>query len=82
MERKYKISYTRHGKDIVLYRTAETAEKALDTICDQYDWRLTRLMIDADTRGMEWAHCWAYTCSDRSGDEWIEMLAERIGGTA
>lgn len=48
---KYKIEYTRNGKNIALFRHAENVEEAMDKIADQYDWPVKLRQYDADTRG-------------------------------
>lgn len=53
--KKYKIEYTRNGKDSTVIRRAESAEAAVDKLAAQYGWRVKLNMYDAATRGEEWA---------------------------
>jgi len=54
---KYIITY----RDRRVVRHADSAEHAINKLCDQYGWRCRLDMYDADTRGMEWAKCSADT---------------------
>ena len=56
---KYRITYTRNGRKVITSRTAETTEKAVEMLCDQYGWRGHLNQYDADTRGLEWAEVFA-----------------------
>jgi uncharacterized cysteine cluster protein YcgN (CxxCxxCC family) len=50
---KYTLEY--NGRKVV--RIADTAQAAVEKLCDQYGWRCTLKQYDADTRGLEWAEC-------------------------
>lgn len=52
---RYGITYSRHGKTHAVIRRGETAMEAADRLCDAYGWRWRYGMVDADTRGREWA---------------------------
>lgn len=54
---KYSITYD--GKSVT--RRADTAEAAIENLCGQYGWRCRLNQLDADTRGIEWAECYADT---------------------
>lgn len=54
---RYKISYD--GKTVT--RNADTAQAAIEKLCDQYGWGYKLKQYDADTRGHEWAECAADT---------------------
>ena len=55
----YRLRYEspRTGKPIETTRKAESAEAAIDMLCEQYGWRAKLEQYDADTRGLEWAKC-------------------------
>ena len=55
--RRYRIRYG--GKSAT--RKAETAQDAIEKLCDQYGWNCKLEMYDSDTRGREWARCYADT---------------------
>lgn len=54
---KYIITY----RDKRVVRYADSAEHAIDKLCDQYGWRCRLDMYDADTRGLKCAECSADT---------------------
>ena len=49
---KYIIEF--RGKRFV--RSGETAQEAIEKLCDQYGWRFNLHMYDADSRGLDWAN--------------------------
>lgn len=68
---KYTLQY--NGKTVT--RIADTAEKAIEKLCDQYGWNYTLRQYDADTCGLEWAECAADT---NGGINWnLRVLATR-----
>lgn len=68
---KYTLQY--NGKTVT--RNADTAQEAVEKLCDQYGWRCTLKQYDADTRGHEWAECAADT---EGGINWnLTILATR-----
>ena len=68
---KYILEY--NGKKVT--RHADTAEKAIEKLCDQYGWSYTLYQYDADTRGREWAECRVDT---DGGINWnLRVLATR-----
>ena len=50
---KYILKYD----DKKIVRKADTAQDAVEKLCDQYGWRCHLKQFDADTRGHEWAEC-------------------------
>ena len=50
---RYTITYA--GKSVT--RIADTAEKAIEKLCDQYGWSFRLRQYDADTCGREWTEC-------------------------
>lgn len=54
MLKRYKLTYG--GKSVV--RRAESADCAVDKLCDQYGWSNRLNLYDADTRGKMWARCY------------------------
>lgn len=56
----YTITYERNGKEITTTRRADTAQEAIEKLCDQYGWYDKLKQYDADTRGCEWAEVNAY----------------------
>lgn len=68
---KYIIQYK--GKTLV--RRADTAEAAVEKLCDQYGWRCKLRQYDADTRGREWAEC---SVDTEGGINWnMTVIASR-----
>ena len=68
---KYTLEY--NGRKVV--RNADTAEKAVEKLCDQYGWRCMLKQYDADTRGLKWAECVVDT---DGGINWnLTILASR-----
>lgn len=68
---KYIIQYK--GKTLV--RHADTAEAAVEKLCDQYGWRCKLRQYDADTRGREWAEC---SVDTEGGINWnMTVIANR-----
>lgn len=63
---KYRIEYTRNGREIAVYRNAESAVEAMESLADQYGWNIKLHMYDADTRGKEWAEFGVYPYNDSS----------------
>lgn len=55
---RYLIEYERDGKTVKTVRKAEDAGQAIQKMCEQYGWGCRERMVDADTRGKEWAK-WA-----------------------
>ena len=52
---RYRIKYHRGGKPVTVYRHADSATEAVEKLCDQYEWRESLDLYDADTRGLEWS---------------------------
>ena len=52
---KYTIKYTRNNREVSTMRVSESAEAAIEKLCDQYGWRGKLKQYDADTRGKQWA---------------------------
>lgn len=52
---RYEIKFERNGTEHRFVRLAESATEAADKLCDQYGWEWKYGLIDADTRGIEWA---------------------------
>lgn len=50
----YEITYTRNGKEHTQIRISDTAENAIESLCNQYGWEYKINMIDADSCGKEW----------------------------
>lgn len=71
---RYKLTYG--DKSVV--RKAETAQDAVEKLCDQYGWGFKLNMYDADTRGLEWAECLADTNGGINYDRII--VAEKLTG--
>lgn len=71
MKKKYIITY----RDRRVVRIADSAEHAIDKLCDQYGWRSKLDMYDADTRGKEFAQC---SVDTEGGINWnLTIYAER-----
>lgn len=52
---KYIVKYTRNNRQISTTRFSDSAEAAIEKLCDQYGWRGKLKQYDADTRGKHWA---------------------------
>ena len=72
---RYKITYERDGKSVTIYRRAENAPEAVERLCDQYGWRESMELYDADTRGLEWSKHKAATDYSINWD--LIILAEK-----
>ena len=68
---KYVLEY--NGKKVI--RNADSAEAAIEKLCDQYAWRCHLKQYDADTRGKEWAEC---SVDTEGGINWnLTIIATR-----
>lgn len=76
---KYKVTYTnRAGKEIATTRSAENAQGAIEKLAGQYNWDISRWgLIDANTRGLDWAEAWADTLEGVTSG-FIRVFAERV----
>lgn len=72
---KYKITY-HNKKDISVVRVADNAGQSIEKLCRQYGWRWTIKMVDADTRGDEWAQAAADTYGGINWD--LTIFSEKL----
>lgn len=73
---RYKITYTRNGKEITAHRNAEKAADALEVICNQYLWGFRLKMISADDGGLEWTTALADTNGGINYNLYMEAIME------